>query len=224
MIVFHIQAVMDSPDHSSWQLGLLCPVKIRASESSSISTIHTFVCHFYAIIATSGWVSALFVTSGWKPGTPPYIFLISDFIILHLILTPLSLSPSCRRPVPLKKGPRGIQHRDRRLRSHAPLCLLKGEPIAQHKPEPRRPQFHQCRPCICQGERVYPSIPQRQPPQRCQRQGPFRRSSLPTSQPSFPPLRISSPSTAGFPPSAMTSTPPRSQCWRRPLTRRSRFT
>jgi hypothetical protein len=36
--------------------------------------------------------------------------------------------------------------------------------------------------------------------------------------------RTSSPTTAGFPPSAMTSTPPRLQCWRRPLTRRSRLT
>ncbi len=32
----------------------------------------------------------------------------SDFIIPYLILTPLSLSPSCRRPVPLQEGPRGL--------------------------------------------------------------------------------------------------------------------
>jgi hypothetical protein len=51
----------------------------------------------------------------------------------HLILTPLSLSPSCRLPVPLQQGPHGIQHRGRRLQSHAPLRLLKGEPIAQRR-------------------------------------------------------------------------------------------
>ncbi len=37
------------------------------------------------------------------------------FIIPHLILTPLSLSASCRRPVQLQEGPRGIQHCGRRL-------------------------------------------------------------------------------------------------------------
>ena len=34
----------------------------------------------------------------------------SDFIILHLILMPLSLSPSSRRPVPLQEGPLGPAH------------------------------------------------------------------------------------------------------------------
>jgi hypothetical protein len=34
----------------------------------------------------------------------------SNFIIPHFILTPLSLSPSCRRPVPLQEGPRWLQH------------------------------------------------------------------------------------------------------------------
>ncbi len=83
----------------------------------------------------------------------------SDFIISHLILTPLS---SCRRPVPLQEEPCCIQHRGRSLQSHAPLRLLKGEQIAQqvlpvcagrssHQPEPWRPQIHQCQPCICQG-------------------------------------------------------------------------
>jgi hypothetical protein len=69
-------------------------------------------------------------------------------------------------------------------------------------------------------------FPQRQPPQRCQRQGPSRGSSLPTSRPSSLLLRTqaSSPTTPVYPPSVMTSTPPRLQCWRRQLTRRSRFT
>ncbi len=40
----------------------------------------------------------------------------------------------------------------------------------------------------------------------------------------FLPLSTSGPTTARFPPSAMTSTPPRLQCWMRLLTRRSRFT
>jgi hypothetical protein len=55
-----------------------------------------------------------------------------------------------------------------------------------------------------------PRFPQRQPPQRCRRPGPSRGRSLPIARPSFPQLRTSSPTTAGFPPSAMTSTvPPR---------------
>jgi hypothetical protein len=51
----------------------------------------------------------------------------------HLILTPLSFSPSRRRPVPLQEGPRGLQHQGRGLRVQAPLRLLKGqgESIAQ---------------------------------------------------------------------------------------------
>jgi hypothetical protein len=40
---------------------------IRASKSSSISSVRTFACHFDAIIVTSGWNSALFVTSGRNP-------------------------------------------------------------------------------------------------------------------------------------------------------------
>ena len=54
-----------------------------------------------------------------------------------------------------------------------------------------------------------PRFPQRQPLKRWQRQGPSRGSSLPTSRPSFLPLRTTGPTTAGLPPSAMTSTPPR---------------
>ena len=87
----------------------------------------------------------------------------SDFIITHLILTSLSLSPSCRWPVPLKEGPLFIQHQGRGLRDQAPLRLLQGEPIDQrvlpvraggfaHQLEPQPPPIHQCRPCICQGD------------------------------------------------------------------------
>jgi hypothetical protein len=51
LIVFHIQAVMDSPDLCAWQLGLqVVSSPIRASESSSILSVCTFVCHFYTII------------------------------------------------------------------------------------------------------------------------------------------------------------------------------
>jgi hypothetical protein len=50
------------------------------------------------MIVTSGWNYALF--ERWAE-IQPYIFSIFDFIIPHPILTPLLLSPSCRRPVPL---------------------------------------------------------------------------------------------------------------------------
>jgi hypothetical protein len=48
------------------------------------------------------------VTSGgYSPNHNTVFFFNSDFIIPHLILTPFSLSPSCRRPVPLQEGPLG---------------------------------------------------------------------------------------------------------------------
>jgi hypothetical protein len=59
----------------------------------------------------------------------------SNFIIPHFILTPLSLSPSCRRPVPLQEGPRWLQHPGRGLRDQAPLCLPS--PVWR-LPRPRR--------------------------------------------------------------------------------------
>jgi hypothetical protein len=77
-------------------------------------------------------------------------------------------------------------------------------------------------------ERVYPLIPATPtaPPMPATRA--FSRqlvayiaAFLPNSSVS---LRTSSPATARFLPSAMTSTPTRLQCWRRQLTRRSRFT
>ena len=58
-----------------------------------------------------------------------------NFIIPHFILTPLSLSPSCRRPVPLQEGPRWLQHPGRGLRDQAPLCLPS--PV-RRLPRPRR--------------------------------------------------------------------------------------
>jgi hypothetical protein len=69
LIVFHIQAVIDSPDHCAWQLGLQVVTSQNSSQqkSSPISSVRTFACHFYTIIVTSGWKSALFVTSGWNP-------------------------------------------------------------------------------------------------------------------------------------------------------------
>jgi hypothetical protein len=72
-------------------------------------------------------------------------------------------------------------------------------------------------------ERVYPLIPATPtaPPMPATRA--FSRQ-LVAYITAFLPTSTSSPATAGLMPSAMTSTPPRLQCWRRPLTRRSRFT
>ncbi len=99
----------------------------------------------------SGWNSALFVTLGKNPVLYFFYFWFyystshsNSIIIIH-----------CRQLVPLQEGPHGIQHCSQRLWSHAPHCLLKGEPIAQpilpvnagrssHQPEPRCPQIHAC--------------------------------------------------------------------------------
>jgi hypothetical protein len=82
LIVFRIQAVMDSPDHCALQLGLPGPLagsvqsKFEPAKSSSISSVrtfpcylyhhylyhqYTFACHFCTVIVTSDWNSALFV-------------------------------------------------------------------------------------------------------------------------------------------------------------------
>jgi hypothetical protein len=149
---------MDSHDHCAWQLGLQVESSQNSSQRKLFDPFGTHICMYHHC---NVWLEFRpFVTSGWNPALYFFGFL---YIIPYLILTPLSLYPSCRRPVPLQEVPRGIQHHDRRVRSHAPLCLLKGEPIAQrvlpvragrssHQPEPRRPQIHQCRPCICQGD------------------------------------------------------------------------
>ncbi len=76
-------------------------------------------------------------------------------------------------------------------------------------------------------ERVYPLVPATPTAPQMPATRAFSRqlvTALPTSRPSYLPLRTSSPATAGFPLSARTSTPPRLQCWRRPLTRPSRLT
>ena len=49
------------------------------------------------------------------PESRPISFLYPILIVPHLILTPWSFSPSVRRSVPLQEGPRGVQHRARRL-------------------------------------------------------------------------------------------------------------
>ena len=46
--------------------------RIRASKSSSISSVRTFACHFYTIIVMSVWNSGLFMTLGWNPAL--YLF------------------------------------------------------------------------------------------------------------------------------------------------------
>ncbi len=66
LIVFHIQAVMDSSAHCALQLGLqvvssqnLTSNFIRARKSSSISSVRTFACHcvlnFSEFIHPVGW-------------------------------------------------------------------------------------------------------------------------------------------------------------------------
>lgn len=104
---------------------------IQASRSSSIFLVSIFPntqMNTFIVTVTSGWNT----TYLWRrAGAPPFLFWNSDFIIPRLILTPLSSSTSCRRPVPLQEGPLGIQHRGRRLRNQATLRLLQGEPIAQ---------------------------------------------------------------------------------------------
>jgi hypothetical protein len=162
--------VLDWVSYSSWH-GLLWWLCLATWLAGSIQSkfepakaLRSFwYAHLHAIFTFSNVGVITYYHSKrscWKIQFRFYYFSHSDIIIPHLVLTPLSLSPSCRRPVPLQEGPRRIQHRGPRLWS--PL--------------------------------------QRQPPQRCQRQGPSRGSSLPTIQPSFPPLRTPSPTTAGFSP------------------------
>jgi hypothetical protein len=68
LIVFHIQAVMDSPDHCVWQLGFQVVSSPNSSQRNFFDPFGTNICmpllYYHCNV---GLELRLFVTSGWNP-------------------------------------------------------------------------------------------------------------------------------------------------------------